>query len=87
MKIECAAIERKEDGRIWIGERHHDCIHDIVKSGEATSVTRELFTQGFLTDQGDFVDRNEAHRIAVIAEQIKDTIHDSFDILISEDLY
>ena len=50
MKIECAAIMRIEDGRIWIGERHHNCIHDIVRSGEAMVVTRELFTQGFLTD-------------------------------------
>ena len=87
MKIECTAIERKEDGRIWIGERHHNCIHDIVKSGEATSVTRELFTQGFLTDQGDFVDRCEAHRIAVVANQIPDTTHTPEDVLISEDLY
>lgn len=54
---------------IVCGKRHHNCleyawthqIHDLVqKSGE----------QGFMTDEGQFVDRYEAYWIAVQADQL-----------------
>jgi hypothetical protein len=85
--IKEAAIMRKSDGKVWTGRRHNNVISKIVSEGEHSTCPRELFTQGFVTDKGEFVGRCEAHRIAIECKQIKDTKHDLFDILASEDLY
>lgn len=85
--IKEAAIQRKSDGKVWTGRRHHNIIHLIIAELGITSVPRSEFTQGFVTVDGKFVDRCEAHKIATECKQIPDRGHDLFDILISEDLY
>lgn len=61
--IKEAAIQRKSDGKVWTGRRHRDIIHQIVSEGHSTMVPREEFVQGFVTNDGLFVDRYEAYDI------------------------
>lgn len=82
--IKEAAIQRISDGKVWTGHRHSNVIHSIVSEGETTSVTRNEFIQGFVTNDGVFVDRKEAYKIAVACGQIPDS---GEKILMSEDLY
>lgn len=67
MKIAAAAI--LERGRVWTGTRHHLIIRDIVEARgkEEGYVSGE---QGFVTDDGRFVEREEAAKIAFEAGQI-----------------
>ncbi len=80
MRIKEAAIVHA--GKVWTGRRHHDVIRKIVEQCgmEAAPV---LGCQGFVTECGVFLDREEAAFVAFAAGQIpmqKDT-------LFSEDLY
>jgi len=64
-RIKEAAMLRQ--GVIWTGRRHHNIIHDIVtKTGERPAKG----IQGFITDEGKFVDRKEGARIALESGQI-----------------
>ncbi len=89
--IKEAAIQRKSDGKVWTGRRHGNCISKIftesVELGEpADAVSRDKFIQGFVTDDGQFVDRHEAFRIAKECGQIKAEPW-AEPTLMSEDLY
>jgi len=64
--IEAAAI--LQNGKIYKGFRHHLIIRDIVKELNIKPVTGE---QGFVTNSGRFVEREEALKIALAANQIK----------------
>lgn len=67
MKIAAAAI--LERGQVWTGMRHHLIMRDIVKArGEAEGYVGG--EQGFVTDDGRFVGREEAAAIAFAAGQI-----------------
>jgi hypothetical protein len=67
MKIIAAAI--LERGRVWTGIRHHLIIRDIVAElGQGAAPI--LGEQGFVTDDGRFVEREEAAKIAFDAGQI-----------------
>jgi len=69
-----------KDGKIYLGKsgkRHHHIIKDYP---EIRFFTKEL---GFITDDGDFVDRSIAAKIAFECDQIKKEKR----ILFSEDLY
>ena len=78
-KIICAAIKMK-NGRIYTGKRHNNCLELANIAGEKTPI---VGVQGFMTDAGRFVDRNEA---ANIAFESKQTI-EFMGTLYSEDLY
>jgi len=83
-----AAIQRKSDGKIWTGKRHSNVILKIIQEGEELSVSHEFFIQGFVTDDGRFVDRREAFIIAKDCNQLlnpKDPWAEP--TLMSEDLY
>ena len=59
--------------------RHHDIIHSLDWRGKANA------TSGFVTSEGNFVDRKEALSIAVNAGQLlKPT---KFDQLYTEDVW
>lgn len=81
-----------KQGIVVCGHRHPHCI-DIVKmlSGLRTvklapdGVGENI--QGFLTNTNRFVDRTEARKIALAAEQIVDDKTYSTKELYSEDLY
>lgn len=66
MSITKAAIQEKNSKRIHTGDRHVDIIRSAIKGG-----MMEEFDEGFLTNEGEFVNRYEAARIALKSGQIK----------------
>lgn len=68
---------------VYTGKRHCDCFAAARAAGE-TSPRNEV--QGFVTEEGRFVDRREAARIALKAGQIEKLQYSSTN-LFSEDLY
>ena len=83
--IDCAAIKDLE-GKIWTGKRHSHCIKTIIQAsnGKIKQVGGD-YIQGFVTMAGDFVNRQEAARLALESKQI-DKLKWPPD-LYSEDLY
>lgn len=80
MKIKCAAI-RTKSGQIFEGKNHAVCYLALKEAGVSRLDSRNC-AQGFVTDDGVFVDRYEAAKIAFKAGQTKK----QEDILFSEDL-
>jgi hypothetical protein len=87
--ILCAAI--KKDGKIYVGRRHCDCFAKMVRCGvEDVNIGSD---QGFITDKGKFVSREEGYRIAKSCGQYKREqlcstgLPSTLKILFSEDLY
>jgi hypothetical protein len=64
--------------------RHHDLVHIYFSLTGKTAPSGDA--QGFLTNRGRFVDRQEACVIARLADQIKEKTGPE-DILFSEDLW
>ena len=56
-----------QDGEVWIGHRHHNIIHGIVKAGGKKPVTG---TQGFWSEHGWFLDREDALETAIEHGQV-----------------
>ncbi len=80
MKIVAAAIN--ERGKVWTGRRHHEIIQAIVAArGRAEGPV--YGEQGFLADNGRFVSREEAAKIAFEAGQIPGKL----TWLFSEDIF
>ena len=82
-------------GFITCGRRHHNCIHtfaQIVKFpySKKAQIIHNTEIQGFLTNTNKFVDRQEAFKIAAMANQIigpNAGQSENFIGLTSEDLY
>ena len=72
------------DGKVWTGHRHGDVIQKMVKEG-CTKIRESK--QGFVTEDGKFVNREEAFEIALACGQIKETEVGGQRTLVSEDLY
>lgn len=72
----------KQYNKIFIGFRHPDIIHKMIEQGYEKPITGE---QGFITDQGIFLDRYQAAKHAIECRQIAKTKIDG--ILFSEDLW
>jgi hypothetical protein len=86
--IKEAAIQRRKDGKVWTGRRHGDVIRKILAEEETQTVKHSEFIQGFVTDDGLFVDRHEAFKIAYDNNQILTRREPGgTSTLISEDLY
>ncbi len=64
MHIIAAAI-KTEDGIIFSGKRHQELIPKAIRAGS------ENYLEGFLTNDGNFVTREEAAEIAFNAGQIE----------------
>lgn len=78
-EIRCAAI--KLNGKVYVGKRHSDVIWNMVKiHGIEPPISGK---QGFVTKDGEFVDRKEAAEIAFKCGQILKPSTELF----SEDLY
>lgn len=74
-KIKCAAIKYKLNGeseeKYTTGQSHADCINCFsFMDIPARERDRESEIQGFMTDSGRFVCRQEAREIALISGQI-----------------
>jgi hypothetical protein len=75
-----------EKGIVFCGHRHPHCLHQqIAMTGKKQHEVGE-YIQGFLTSENRFVDREEAAKIALVANQI-DRLNYSNKSLYSEDLY
>lgn len=72
------------DQTIYTGKRHSDCFQKAIESSQHS--IQENPTQGFITNQGRFVDRKEARKIAIESHQCSiKTIKPNE--LLSEDLW
>lgn len=70
-KIICAAIRDKSTGLIYslpAPQRHHQILHAFAVLHQ--QLVRGSTEQGFLTSEGQFVNRSDAVRIAVCAGQV-----------------
>lgn len=68
--IKHAAI--RIDNIVYVGHRHGDCYDAIVKCGvDTTQTADERVKQGFVTDEGEFLDRAEAADHAFECGQIE----------------
>jgi hypothetical protein len=82
--IKCAAI--KYEGEVYSlpkPSRHHNILHMMIKELKLKKVTSG--EQGFLTENGEFVDRIEAGKIALSCGQCDDLV--TPPRLFSEDLW
>lgn len=86
--IKEAAIKRISDSKVWTGKRHGNIIRKIVKEEDVSCVLSSEFIQGFMTDEGLFVDRYDAFVIATECNQLLNP-KDPWAVptLMSEDLY
>lgn len=80
--IKHAAVKAK-DGTVFTGKCHADCFHAGDSGGHKMSSKPD--DQGFVTNLGKFVSREEAFQIAKTAKQIVDPREHSY--LFSEDLW
>lgn len=67
-RIQAAALRYKD--RVFIGKGHIDA-YDALERVFTSSIDMKEVEQGFMTDSGRFVDRNEAAEIAEKAKQYK----------------
>lgn len=83
-RIKCAAIQYQ--GKIYEGKSHCEIGHKMLADGVCERPFPGGDAQGFVTEDGDFVGRYQALRIAAQAGQVVwgETIHK--DELFSEDL-
>ena len=70
---------------IMTGKRHADILYAMGKSNIQYLKSRSV--QGFLTDTDRFVDRYEAKRIAIAANQLIVPEKDTYAELFSEDVW
>lgn len=70
---------------IMTGKRHADILYSMWKSNILYLKSRAI--QGFLTDTDRFVDRYEAKKIAVAANQLIVPEKDTYAELFSEDVW
>jgi len=82
--IRCAAL--RIAGKVYEGKRHSDIILDAVRSGAKFRPYPSGDDFGFMTDNGKFVNREEALKIALNAGQVKEGMSLSTDKLHSEDI-
>jgi hypothetical protein len=59
----------KEGDRVWTGKRHGDIILQMIKDGCKRVSSSQ---QGFVTEAGEFLNREEAYERAILCGQIKE---------------
>ena len=72
----------KKDNIVYVGKRHHNCFATMAECG----VNKIGAIQGFVTDTGEFLTREEAAKHALDCGQIKELKFPSGK-LYSEDSY
>jgi hypothetical protein len=77
--IKEAAIRR--DGKVFTGKRHSDIIYQMIRDGYIFDTS---CVQGFITIDGNFLDRFQAYNHALECRQVSPK---GSKMLFSEDLY
>jgi hypothetical protein len=75
LTVDCVAIRAERDGRIWTvprPARHNAVISVMFRHGYELGLAGGVVdsTEGFLLCDGSFVDRFDAYRVAVAAQQL-----------------
>lgn len=84
--VVCAANRAKSTGEIALGARHYDALmRQAIQNNEA--FCGAPVEQGFIDQWGVFMDRKEAHAVALAAGQIKYRCGGDDGKLFSENLY
>ena len=83
-RVVCAAI-RDRDGRIVCGARHFDST--MVYAIKDMREFADPWKQGFIDQRGEFMTREEAHKVATAAGQIIRRCGGDERRLFSENLY
>ena len=73
----------KQSNKVYVGKRHSDVIRIMVKDGFSIPIKG---IQGFVTEDGKFLNREESAKVALKNKQIK-KLKFSKTKLYSEDLY
>ena len=75
----------RKDGKIYTGHRHHNIIAKAEEYGLGWGGLKDG-EQGFVTNSGEFVNRQDAALIALACGQIRELKYSKTE-LFSEDLY
>ena len=84
MKVVQAAL-KFDNGHIFTDVRHADIYEKLHK--HRIDITNFNVIEGFVTDTGNFVDRYEAKKIAIEANQLIVPEEDTYPALFSEDVW
>lgn len=89
MKIVSAAIKFRFSAAlqdsIMIAVRHADIYEEL--HGLDVAYDESSVVEGFMTDTNEFVDRYEAKKIAVAANQLIVPVEETYNALYSEDVW
>jgi hypothetical protein len=87
-RVVCAAL-RSKDGAVICGARHFDAVMvaTIVASDPLDARKWKQAEQGFIDQHGEFLTREEAHKVATEAGQIVRRCGGDEERLFSENLY
>ena len=86
-KVVCAAIRSQKTGAIVAGARHYDTVMRDQMNRCGGFKEGRPYDQGFIDQNGVFMDRQEAWKVAEAAGQLKDYQSYTPGTLFSEDLY
>lgn len=88
-KIVCAAIRHARTGLVITGARHFDEVMcKVIEALPKVSISDWADSdQGFIDQWGNFLDRQEAYKIALAKDQYKPYEPYTPGVLYSEDLY
>jgi len=78
MKIKCAAILK--DGKAYTGRSHSQIVLNVREEKHINVYLDSK--EGFLTDNGEFVDRRKAAKIAFKSGQIKEEVDCLFSYML-----
>ena len=89
-----ASAIKLSDGRVFVGKRHGDCFKNLMSISIALGMDEEAArrlhfncTQGFITDELAFLDREQAYFEAGKCDQFKNKEVPATAYLISEDIW
>lgn len=85
-RVVCAAV-RYEDGTMLVGPRHYDSTMLAQFKRYGVTMTEDQAVQGFLDQWGEFMTRQEAHKVATEQGQILRRCGGDNGRLFSENLY
>lgn len=86
MKVVAAAIKLSPDYPLIFTAKRHVNIYEMLRDWNIHYDKNEC-VEGFLTDTDQFVDRIEAKKIAVAANQLIVPLEETYPALYSEDVW